>query len=176
MFDALKAGDERAYRYFANEQKKHCIDYVQRNSGSEEDGKDHFQDTMAVFISNIQSGDYQYQEGATIGTYFNSIRNNAWMAKLRSRKRKLIDTIAAENLPDEELLPDDDDTENRLYVMQANDTLGPDCRQILHLYYVEELQTAAIAPLIGLTHGSTRNRLSTCRGKLKDAYWGRANR
>lgn len=61
--------------------------YVLQNSGSQDDAKDLFQDTLLVIYKNASRTDFTLT--SRFGTYLLGISKNIWLKQLRSRKKSI---------------------------------------------------------------------------------------
>ncbi|PIR41562.1 MAG: hypothetical protein COV31_00430 [Candidatus Yanofskybacteria bacterium CG10_big_fil_rev_8_21_14_0_10_46_23] len=74
------------------------------------------------------------------------------------------------DLPDEtDLLADNQEKELYQEAQEELDQLKPEYREVMILYYVEDLDLSEIAEILGLTEGNVRVRLHRARNKLKEA-------
>jgi RNA polymerase sigma factor (sigma-70 family) len=112
------------------------VRYVQQHGGSEQDGKDVFQDTMILFDRNIRSNTFEGR--ASLQTYFVGIAKWRWLAVQRQRKN-LVELDTAEHIkeavqsPENQMISD----EKRLLFDESLAQLGKRCQALLGLVRLE---------------------------------------
>lgn len=107
---------------------------ILRNSGSEEDAKDIFQESIIVLHQKLMKGDFTMS--CSVTTYLYSVSRCLWLKELARRKKW--DVLSM----DEEILllldePDQDDVEKEMlnfYYKQFNQ-LSNECKKILNLHF-----------------------------------------
>jgi len=131
IIKGLRRRDSRVLRHIY----KNCFPVVAKlilsNSGTEEDAKDVFQETLIVVFRNIKEDrDFKFQKNHVV--YIYSIARMVWIQQLRNTKR------AAQNLKDnhsyidfEEPKPfNDEDVKYSMY-QKAFRQLPEDCQKII---------------------------------------------
>lgn len=133
---------------------------VLRNSGSEDEAKDVFQDALVVFWEKVVSEKLVLT--SKISTYLFSICQNLWRKELDRKTRH-----AGELTVDK---PDnfDPDKQERIDAMRkCLQMLGESCRQILMLYYFDDLSMQEIAQQMGLANADTaKTKKYKCKQEL----------
>jgi RNA polymerase sigma factor (sigma-70 family) len=103
--------------------------HVTRNSGSEDDASDVFQETIITLYEKISTDSFTLT--SELKGFFFGIARNIWSAKLRQLRRT--EEIRTD-FPDEE----HDDYTDSLFqriMTRAYNQLKPDCQKVLNLYY-----------------------------------------
>ena len=141
-------------------------EFVKKNSGSENDAQDLFQEAMVVLFEKTQSTDFQLT--SSLKTYLYAICRNKWLMVLRSRKNRsttLIDTEQM-NIPSDESIQRDIDYQERNELMRLYfKKIGADCQQVLSLF-MAGTSLREIANKMGFTEGYAKKRKFTCQKKL----------
>ncbi|PCE62979.1 RNA polymerase sigma factor [Sediminicola luteus] len=144
--------------------------YVLNNKGTTQQAKDIFQEAFISCWRNIK--EEKFVTGNVAGYLF-TIARNKWVDTLRSPKFKKtvkldMSLFSVSNDPTEGEPPQIGPQRDKRSALQAAmGRLGPQCRQLLTLFYFERRSIADIARTTGLTPGSTRNQKYRCMQKLK---------
>lgn len=135
------------------------VNHVIKNSGSEEEAKDIYQETLVVFWQKAASGNLQLT--SKISTYLFSICQNLWRKELDRKSR-----LSSE----EKDLPIEVDYERQEKINVVNkciEELGETCRKILTLYYFEEMSMSDIAEQLGFANADTaKTKKYKCKQEL----------
>jgi RNA polymerase sigma factor (sigma-70 family) len=120
------------YRYLEN--------YVLQNSGNGDDAADIIQETFLVFIKIVEENKYRQESG--VKSFLYSIVKNLWITELRKRKSMGIRNEIFENTK-ESVSPDISYNlvkhESNQLIMELFQSLGEKCKNILLLFYYENL-------------------------------------
>lgn len=119
--------------------------YIIRNSGSSFDAEDIFQETLMVTIKAIQ-GD-RFRADSSLKSYVFAIAKNLWISELRKRKssskREEVysgDQEAQTESINNKLIK----SENLKLVLALFDSMGEKCKQILLLFYYQDMSMKEI--------------------------------
>ena len=173
---ALRARDPEAVERLVRTESPRLLGVARRLLRNEADARDAVQD---AFLSALQ-GLERFEGGSTLATWLHRIVVNAALMKLRSRRRKPEASI-------EDLLPsfleDGHHTvhpspweaadslierrEVRELVRGSIDRLPDRYRTVLLLRDIEELDTAAVARVLGVTKAAVKVRLHRARQALR---------
>lgn len=166
----LRAGDQGVLDsiYKTNYQVVEAM--VLKNSGSVDEAKDVFQDTMLVFLKNIAKANFQLT--AAIGTYLYSIAWRLWMKRLRqtSKLTNSEEDQVIEAFDFEIISKSPDDMLNQ--VVELLNRNGKNCLEILKKIYFNDLSFDEIAEELGYASGQVvREQKYRCikrvRGEIK---------
>ena len=142
------------------------FDYILRNSGSEDDAADIFQDGVIIFWQKLKNPDFKLTVSRT--TFLISICKNLWLNELRNKRKNL--TVVKDDIPDVEM-EDDDLSENEVRQNKLNkaiELLGDTCRTILKAFYYETLSMEEIAVKAKLSSAKTaKSKKYKCIQQLK---------
>jgi RNA polymerase sigma factor (sigma-70 family) len=137
----------------------------------EEDGQDLFQESILVFIEQVQQNKFRGE--SSIKTYITGIARNLYMNELRSSTRRTNrqELYAQENF--EEAEPDAHhrmfSRENSKRLMELFEEIGVPCKNILTGYYFDNMP---MKQLLLVTHYDNeqvlRNKKAKCMKHLKE--------
>lgn len=108
-------------------------DHVLKNSGSEDDAKDVFQDAMMAIFQNVSDSDFELT--CQFKTYLYAVSTKIWRKKLRGQKTNSEDiNIDIEQIAQEEI----DDAvlkmERYKFYQRKFDQLSEKCQQLLKMF------------------------------------------
>ncbi len=157
---------DEALRYIYEQHYEVIANFILKNSGSDQDAEDTFQDTMVTFYKQVQFGELQLN--CSIRTYLYAICRNLWLKQLQKRKRspQLVgeweENIALET-PDSGI-----DEEQKAVLASLLDEMGEGCRNLLVLYFYERMRMRDIAERMNLANeGVVKNKKLRCMKKLQ---------
>lgn len=167
ILDKIKRGDESALQYLYKKHYRMMLNLVMRNSGSEDEAKDIFQDALIVFWEKVINEKLTLT--SKISTYLYSICQNLWRKELERKGRH---TSEMNDVPD---TVDQDKQERIDIVNQCIAQLGESCKQILLYYYYEKLSMQDIAEKMGFANADTaKTKKYKCKqeldAKIKSLY------
>jgi RNA polymerase sigma factor (sigma-70 family) len=148
----MRQGNEEVVKYLYS----HLImvtSWVKKNSGTEDDALDLFQEALIVFCKNVRSGKYEYR--AKISTYLFKICKNRWRKHLENMKGKNGGDLGSMNVEDDNSTMleefDEEKSEQRLkdYVSKCLEKLGEPCKTILWRSIVDKIKMEEIAVELG---------------------------
>jgi RNA polymerase sigma factor (sigma-70 family) len=155
ILEMLRQGDEEALVTLYQSNRKPVTAFVLRNSGSLDDAEDMLQEALVVLWERVRSGRFQYT--ARLDTFVFATVKNMWMRRLFRKRREILDGNPPEDIPDGATSPLDDmiTGEESRRVKEALDELGEPCRNLLLLFYWEELPMEEIAARLGFANAQT---------------------
>lgn len=177
LLAALRAGEDRAYRQLVAEYGGRLLAVARRILRNEEEAQDALQEAFLQAFRALP----RFEGHARISTWLHRIVVNAALMRIRSRKSRPEESIepllptfqedghatasfqAWEGGADELL----ERAETRAFVRQAIDRLPDTYREILMLREIEELDTAEVAELLGITANAVKIRLHRARQALR---------
>jgi RNA polymerase sigma-70 factor (ECF subfamily) len=173
----LKAGDGDAFEEAVRTYSSRLLAVTRRILNNDEEARDALQDTFLSAFRAIQS----FEGDARLSTWLHRIAVNAALMKVRTRKRKPERSI-------EELLPafreDGHHAEgfvaweppvdvameiahNRALVRECIAELPEQYRMVLMMRDIEDIDTAEIAAMLGVTPNAVKIRLHRARQALR---------
>lgn len=159
VLERIKRGDESALQFLYKKNYRMMLKLVMRNSGSEDEAKDIFQDALIVFWQKVVEDKLVLT--SKISTYLYSVCQNLWRKEL-DRKGRMTDEI--QDTPD---IQDPDRQERIDIVNQCVNQLGDGCKQILLYYYYEKLSMQEIAAKMGFANADTaKTKKYKCKQEL----------
>jgi len=178
LLACLRAGDERAYERLVREQGGRLLAVARRFLRDDEEARDCLQECFVQAFRALP----RFAGHAKLSTWLHRILINAALMRLRSRRSRPeqpIETMLPRFLEDghsevvyrdwspsaEELVARD---EVRALVRAAIDELPESYRTVLALRDLEDLDTAEVAQLLGVTANAVKIRLHRARQALRE--------
>jgi RNA polymerase sigma factor (sigma-70 family) len=179
LYHKLLNNEESAYVEMYKTHFSSIKQYILKNSGSDDDVKDLFQEGIISLWDNIRAEKYQHTNDSMLHGYFRTICKYKWMEILRSKSKVIV-------------ISDDED-----FDLQSNDlvildnmikreeiaeftgifsSLNDKCRQILSLFYYDKKNMKDISEITGYEISSMRNEKYKCIEKLRKLYLGQQYR
>lgn len=170
IYDGIAKKDNATFSYLYSEYKNMIYSMVKKNSGSETDAHDVFQDGLVAMWVNISTDKYQLKDNVKLSSYLYTLCRNIWISKIRKMKPTL--EIAEK---DELSLSEDPREWTEQYervqkLMQHLQELGEKCQKLLHLYYYEKSSMKEISTKLGITEKSAKNNKYRCMENLRSIY------
>jgi RNA polymerase sigma-70 factor, ECF subfamily len=178
LLAALRAGDERAYERLVRDYGGRMLAVARRILRREDDARDALQEAYLLAFKALP----RFAGQSRISTWLHRIVVNAALMKLRGRKARpeepiepLLPTFQDDghsivgyrewSEPADEML---ERAETRAMVRAAIDELPESYRTVLVLRDIEELATAEVAELLGVTPNAVKIRLHRARQALRE--------
>lgn len=142
--------------------------FIQKNSGSEQDADDIFQDALIVFYKLAKAS--RLDEISNIHAYFFSICRNLWFKTLKKNQRVTKLTEEYNALPEAArqitaLLSG----EKSALLEQLLHSIGEGCQKVLVYYYYDRLKMKEIMKRLNFSSEQVaKNKKSSCIKKLKE--------
>jgi RNA polymerase sigma factor (sigma-70 family) len=160
IIDLIKSGDESALEYLYKKNYRMMVKLVIKNSGTEEEAKDIYQDALVVLWQKAKSAEFTLT--SKISTYLYSVCMNLWRKEL-ARKSKL---SSNEGVDVGEEMPLDEKEKVQL-IQNCLNELGDTCKQILLYYYFDRMSMAEIAEKMGFANADTaKTKKYKCKQEL----------
>lgn len=155
----IENGEEQALEYLYKQHYRMMINVVIRNSGTEVEAQDIYQEALVAFWQKVTSK--QLVLTSKISTYLYSICQNLWRKEL-DRKSRL-----SNEEKDGETFQTHEDRENLQIVMKCISALGDTCQSILTYYYFDGMSMNDIAERMGFANTDTaKTKKYKCKKKL----------
>lgn len=161
LFDKICKGDERALEVLYKKYYRMMTQMVIKNSGSEQEAKDIYQEALVVFWQKSVSGNLVLT--SKISTYIYSICQNLWRKELDRKKR-----LSSEERDSPEF-PTHDQEERAKLINECINQMGDTCRKVLMYYYFDGLSMQDIADKLGFANTNTaKTKKYKCKQKLDE--------
>ncbi|MBW8051205.1 MAG: sigma-70 family RNA polymerase sigma factor [Cytophagales bacterium] len=158
ILNRIESGNESALEYLYKKYYRMMVKMIIRNSGTEDEAKDIYQEALIVFWQNVTKGKFVLT--SKISTYLYSICQNLWRKELERKSRfsnEEIDIYTKKfgvELKSSKIL-DIDRKEKTAIINQCIQQLSETCRKILTYYYFEQLSMKKIAEMMGFANADT---------------------
>jgi RNA polymerase sigma-70 factor (ECF subfamily) len=158
-----KRGDERAFTELIRLWEKRLFFYIRRLVATEEDAWDVLQQTWLKVLQGIKS----LKESGSLPTWLYKIARRVAMSQWRGNYRE--QSHLAEKALQREATRED---ENQAFddadqVTTALSRISIDHREVLTLYFLEDLSLDGIAEVLGIPLGTVKSRLSYAKRALR---------
>lgn len=163
----LKSGDQGILDKVYKDNYRTIESMILKNSGSVDEAKDIFQDTMMVFYRNVSKEGFQLT--ASISTYLYSISHRLWMKRLRETSKLSFseEDGVVEAFDFELIYQSADATLNQ--VVKLLEKNGKNCLEILKKMYFNNLSFEAIASDLGYASGQVvREQKYRCIKRVRE--------
>ena len=139
--------------------------YILKNSGTKDEAKDVFQNTLLAFYKNVSKADFKIE--SKISTYLFAISKNIWLKELRDRaKHKTEELTNEKDIEDQGDYSHKEELINRMAI--AVKKLSDNCQKLVHLYYYESKSWKEITEEMSYKNEhAARNQKYKCFQKLK---------
>jgi RNA polymerase sigma factor (sigma-70 family) len=161
ILERIRKGDETALQYLYKQHYRMMLRLVLKNSGTEEEAQDVFQDALILFWQKVHQPEFKLT--SKISTFLYSVCHNLWRKELDKKSR----TSKEEK---DEAIIEDWDRQERIQIMNdCINKLGETCRKILQYYYFDELSMHDIAQLMGFSNADTaKTKKYKCKKELDE--------
>ena len=165
LIQGIKKGRKRTLLHIYKKYFPYIKSHILKNSGSEDDAKDVFQDAMMAIFQNVSNKDFELT--CQFKTYLHAVSSNIWKKKLRDIKgQTLTEYQDASHLAQEEI----DDAvltlERYQFYNRKFKELSEKCQQILKMY-LNGVNMKRITEHFGFASVSyTKKRKFVCKEKL----------
>lgn len=161
IFDKICKGDERALEVLYEKYYRMMTQMVIKNSGTEQEAKDIYQEALVVFWQKSVSGNLVLT--SKISTYIYSICQNLWRKELDRKKR-----LSSEEKDSPEF-PTHDVEERAKLINECISQMGDTCKKVLMYYYFDGMSMQEIADKLGFANTNTaKTKKYKCKQKLDE--------
>jgi RNA polymerase sigma factor (sigma-70 family) len=165
----IREKNEKCIKYVMREYLPLVRSFVERNSGTQKDVEDIFQDSLIVLYCRCQEKEFTLS--SSLKTYFFAIGKNLWLQRLERKNQLLfyadfeVNEEAAEYGTDNPDLKEFNLARMKLF-RQHLESLPIECRMILTLF-TQEKTMAEIAGAMGYSNEDTaKSRKYACKNML----------
>jgi RNA polymerase sigma factor (sigma-70 family) len=168
ILDGIRRGDEEALAELYRGQRAKIHALVMNNHGNRDDAEDILQESLVVLWERVRSGRHAYE--AQLGTFLYATARNLWLRRLARARREVVDPEPGYSAATEEsdALESMMGAEESAIVARGLERLGTLCKDLLLMFYWEELSMAEIAAKLGLANAETaKARKYQCKKALE---------
>lgn len=171
LVSALKGSEKerrQALQYFFENPRlmKWVLKYVQVQGGSEQDGKDVFEDSFIIFERQVRTGHYRGE--SSLETFFHGIVRWEWLA-FRRKNRPDANLEKQPEMPSEDHSPEKIliSEERRVILSNLMTQVGERCQKLIGLFQLN-YSMREIREMQGYSSDQVAaNEVHSCREKLK---------
>lgn len=159
VIDRIVQGDERALDFLYTKNYRMMTKLIIKNSGTEEEAKDVFQEALIVFWQKIIKKELTLT--SKISTYLYSVCWNLWRKELDRKKRLSNEEVEGSETPNH------DSKEQIKAIQECVNSLGETCRKVLSYYYFDGLSMKEVAEKLGFANSDTaKTKKYKCKKEL----------
>lgn len=172
LISAIKSGNDidNAIGFIYQNHYRLLENYVLTNNGNEMDAEDVIQEVLLVFVDIVQTDKYRGE--ASVRSFLYTLTRNIWVTELRKRSSDFKRNELFETRREKE----EEDISSYLIYNEAQKTIvellermGEKCKQILTLFYYEELPMKDILKQTNYENEQVlRNKKYKCLKELTD--------
>lgn len=166
IVEAIESRDQRRINlvmgYLYTEHFQVVRRFIVKNSGSEAEASDIFQDALVLFYMKVRKA--EFQSTSSLKTYLFGIGRNLWLKELRRRR------IASRNFIEN----DEHEYQEELFLQTSQITIrkvmeliNEECKRLLMDFYFEGQSMLQLTSKYGLgSESATKNKKYRCLQKL----------
>ncbi len=144
---------------------------IKKNTGSEEDAEDIFQESLLIILKNVQRDDFYLT--CSFLTYLYSISRNLWMQKLKVKRKGMDNFELLEkffNIPESTSIEMAEMEQLRYSIYRDHfNSMEKDCQRIL-LLSLQKFSSKEIADTMGYSSENyAKTKKYNCKERLKKA-------
>ena len=170
LLTAIKNSENAAFEHLYRAYYVMVANYVKKNSGTEDDARDVFQEVVFIFYKKLR-GDPNFELTVEIGTYLYAIAQNLWLSNLRKKNSVTImdDELAlSDSIEDVDAMEEHLDMEKKHnQVADALKSMKEECRNIIEAAFYKRLSGSEIAKLLGYTESFIKVKKFRCLEELR---------
>jgi RNA polymerase sigma factor (sigma-70 family) len=170
----LRNNDSKLLRFIYKKNFPSILKYILTNSGTEEEARDIFQESMIVLYRNAQKESFQLT--SSIQTYLYAIAKRLWLKKIKSNTWMIrIEEDEENDIPELNATDAQEHGEKEKQyarIQSGMQELGEPCKSIINDFYVLHLSMTEIADKYGYTNAdNAKNQKYKCLQRLKKIYF-----
>jgi RNA polymerase sigma factor (sigma-70 family) len=172
LLQGLARSERKAIETIYRENYNMIQSLIINNSGSADDAKDIFQETMIVLYEKVRSGSFELN--CLIKTYVYSVSRRLWLKRLQQMNHFAPALDSLDNtVPVEDDIEEIERINNEFQAMnKAIGSLGEPCKSLLEAYYLEKKTMQEIALSFGYTNAeNAKNQKYKCLMRLKKIFF-----
>ena len=159
IIELIQKGDGKALDFLYTKNYRMMTKLIMKNSGTEDEAKDVFQEALIVFWQKIIKKELILT--SKISTYIYSVCWNLWRKELDRKKRLSREEVEGSTVASH-------DSEEQIKVMRACvNSLGETCKKVLTYYYFDGLSMKEVAEKLGFANSDTaKTKKYKCKKEL----------
>jgi RNA polymerase sigma-70 factor, ECF subfamily len=157
-------GDSSALDELARRWQDRLFYYIRRLVSNEDDAWDALQETWLSAVRSIQS----VRNPSTFPVWLYKVARHKAMDKLRRRYNDRVESTDCEDLAETAEPAAEFGFEDAAQVHLALDRLSPPHREVLTLFFLEDLSIAEIAEVLEIPDGTVKSRLHFAKRSLRE--------
>ena len=163
------ANNDIAIRYLYRKNYGSVLAYIIRNSGTDADAQDIFQEVIVTFLELVQL--HKFRGESSVSTFLLALTRNIWLNELKKRGRAQLREERYEkgrNREEEDASQFVVHREMRMQVMNLLESIGTTCKTILLAFYYENRSMKDILDLLHYENEQVvRNKKYKCLKQLE---------
>nr|WP_295934281.1 sigma-70 family RNA polymerase sigma factor [uncultured Dyadobacter sp.] len=165
LIQAIKNGNEKALGLFYKDNYGKILHLVLKNSGSDDDAQDVYQECMMEVVLQIRGGRLD-QLSSRLSTYLYSVCYYKWIDRLR-QKGKMMQSGFDDDL--QAAVMEEDESPPYLPALEkVLAQIGEKCMMLLKAFYYEKLTMTQIAAKLGFADdNSAKSQKNKCMDKAR---------
>ena len=172
LLKGLAQNDKTAVEAIYRENYVMIQAFILNNSGSVDDARDIFQESMIVLYEKAKSGTFSLN--CQLKTYIYSVCRRLWLKKLQQFNKfsTQVDSLEETVAVDEEI--EEHEKKNNDFIMMENalNKIGEPCKSLLDGYYLKKKSMQEIALDFGYTNAdNAKTQKYKCLVRLKKLFF-----
>jgi RNA polymerase sigma factor (sigma-70 family) len=164
LLERILQSDEEAITHLYDNYYHSVRYYIVKNSGTEEDAKDIFQEVLVVLFQKLRTG--KFLLSSSLKTYLFSVASILWYKELRKRRQLPVTELFDEKNVDAEIIESINKKEKLDLLRLKYEELSEDCKQLIRMY-LNNIPIKEITALMGYSSDQhTKNRQLRCKKSL----------
>jgi RNA polymerase sigma factor (sigma-70 family) len=164
IVDGIREGRKKTINHIYETYYPHIRTHVLKNSGTEDDAKDVFQDALMAVFQNVSNEEFELT--CKFKTYLSAVSQNIWNKRLRSRKDKVFVPTDDLCVPQDEINDAIQKYERYTFFREMFEKLKDDCKTILQHYFSGHSMKEISAKLNHASVSYTKKRKFICKERL----------
>ncbi len=151
LVEEIRSGNKRALAYLYDENYASVRNHIMKNSGKPDDVDDILQDAVIAVWQKVNQPGFELT--AKLNTFLFAVAKNLWLKQLSKSSRSELMEDHHEGIQTSE--QKEMRQKDLQIVVQYMNKLGDTCRNLLHLFYFEELDMKEIAVQLNFNNADT---------------------
>lgn len=170
LIKGLRLGKSEAFEQVYRDYYRMVAGMIQKNSGSEEEIEDVFQETLFILVKKLRQPDFKLT--AKLGTFLYSISRNLWMQRLQKKGKSPLVSLPEEAnefvaIDDEEIAVKKEHEKKHELIAKILETLKADCKNIIIASFYKKMSHQEIAAEMDYSKQFVRVKLHRCMEGLR---------